>query len=90
MSDPKAIGPAMAIALLTTLYGAMIANMFALPIADKLALRSGEELMNKNIIIESVMGIQEGQNPKILEELLKNYLPASMRDNEEVESVASA
>ncbi|WP_430010187.1 flagellar motor protein PomA [Methylophaga lonarensis] len=82
MSDPKSIGPAMAIALLTTLYGAMIANMFALPIADKLALRSNEELMNKNIIIESVMGIMEGQNPKVLEELLKNFLPASRRDAE--------
>lgn len=83
MSDPKSIGPAMAVALLTTLYGAMIANMFALPIADKLSLRSTEELMSKNIIIESVMGIQEGQNPKVLEELLKNYLPASSRENDD-------
>ena len=82
MSDPKSIGPAMAVALLTTLYGAMLANMFALPIADKLALRSNEELMSKSIIIESVMGIQEGQNPKVLEELLKNYLPSSKRDAE--------
>ncbi|MBT3505978.1 MAG: flagellar motor protein PomA [Piscirickettsiaceae bacterium] len=80
MSDPKSIGPAMAVALLTTLYGAMLANMFALPISDKLALRSTEEQMNKNIIIMSVLGIQEGQNPKVLEELLKNYLPASRRD----------
>jgi chemotaxis protein MotA len=83
MSDPKSIGPAMAVALLTTLYGAMLANMFALPIADKLSLRSSEELMNKNIIIESVLGIQEGQNPKILGEILKNFLPASKRDSEE-------
>jgi chemotaxis protein MotA len=82
MSDPKSIGPAMAVALLTTLYGAMLANMFALPIADKLALRSNEEQMNKNIIIESVLGIQDGQNPKILGEILKNFLPASKRDAE--------
>lgn len=82
MSDPKSIGPAMAVALLTTLYGAMLANMFALPISDKLALRSAEEQTNKNIIIMSVLGIQEGQNPKVLEELLKNYLPASKRDVE--------
>ena len=81
MSDPKSIGPAMAVALLTTLYGAMLANMFALPISDKLALRSAEEQMKKNIIM-SVLGIQEGQNPKVLEELLKNYLPASKRDAE--------
>ncbi|GAB4298862.1 MAG: flagellar motor protein PomA [Methylophaga sp.] len=83
MSDPKSIGPAMAVALLTTLYGAMLANMFALPIADKLALRSSEEQMNKTIIIESVLGIQEGQNPKILGEILKNFLPASKRETNE-------
>lgn len=83
MSDPKSIGPAMAVALLTTLYGAMLANMFALPVSDKLALRSTEEQMNKHIIIESVLGIQEGQNPKVLDELLKNFLPASKRENAE-------
>lgn len=79
MSDPKSIGPAMAVALLTTLYGAMLANMFALPISDKLKLRSAEEQMNKNIILQSVLGIQEGQNPKVLEELLRNYLAPSKR-----------
>lgn len=83
MSDPKSIGPAMAVALLTTLYGAMLANMFALPISDKLALRSAEEQMNKNIIMQSVLAIQEGQNPKVLDELLKNFLPPSKRDNVE-------
>jgi chemotaxis protein MotA len=83
MADPKSIGPAMAVALLTTLYGAMIANMFALPISDKLALRSAEEQLNKNIIIQSVLAIQEGQNPKILDELLKNFLPPSKRENVE-------
>ncbi len=81
MSDPKSIGPAMAIALLTTLYGAMLANMFALPISDKLSLRSAEETLNKNIIIMSILAIQEGQNPKVLEELLKNFLPASKRES---------
>ena len=89
MSDPKSIGPAMAVALLTTLYGAMLANMFALPVSDKLKLRSAEEQMNKNIIIQSVLGIQEGQNPKVLEELLNNYLPVSKRDAEaETEEVS--
>lgn len=88
MSDPKSIGPAMAVALLTTLYGAMLANMFALPISDKLALRSAEEQMNKNIILESVIGIQEGQNPKVLDELLRNYLPASQRDSEDADAKA--
>jgi chemotaxis protein MotA len=70
----------MAVALLTTLYGAMLANMFALPICDKLSLRSTEEYMLKSIIVESVIGIQEGQNPKVLGELLRNYLPASQRE----------
>ncbi len=85
MSDPKSIGPAMAVALLTTLYGAMMANMFALPVASKLALRSAEEKLNKVIIIQSVLGIQEGQNPKVLEELLNNFLPASKRASENAE-----
>ncbi len=89
MSDPKSIGPAMAVALLTTLYGAMLANMFALPVSDKLKLRSAEEQMNKNIIIQSVMGIQEGQNPKVLEELLNNYLPISRRGGDDSEAATA-
>ena len=81
MDDPKAIGPAMAVALLTTLYGAVIANAFALPIADKLAHRSQEERLNKALILETISSIQEGLNPRVMEELLKTYLPASKRDN---------
>ena len=83
MDDPKTIGPSMAVALLTTLYGAMIANMFALPIADKLALRSGEERLVKSMIIDSLAGIQEGRNPRVIEELLKTYLPGSKRETKE-------
>jgi chemotaxis protein MotA len=83
MSDPKSIGPAMAIALLTTLYGAMIANIFALPIAGKLALRSGEERMIKSMIVDSLSGIQEGRNPRVIEEILKTYLPSSKRGSSE-------
>jgi chemotaxis protein MotA len=85
MDDPKSIGPAMAVALLTTLYGAIIANLFALPIADKLAVRSAEERLNKSLIIESISGIQEGQNPRVVEELLKTFLPGSQRDRNESE-----
>lgn len=83
MDDPKKIGPAMAVALLTTLYGAIIANAFALPIADKLAHRSSEERLNKNLILEAINAIQEGINPRIMEELLKTYLPVSQREGEE-------
>ena len=80
MDDPKSIGPAMAVALLTTLYGAIIATAFALPIADKLALRSKEERLNKALILETISSIQEGLNPRVMEELLKTYLPESQRD----------
>jgi len=74
MSDPKSIGPAMAVALLTTLYGAVIATVFALPIADKLALRSNEERLTKSMILESISAIQEGLNPRMIEGLLSIYL----------------
>lgn len=77
MNDPKAIGPAMATALLTTLYGSAIANLMALPVADKLALRTGQETLNKSLIIESIGSIQEGRNPRVMEELLMSYLPGS-------------
>ncbi len=79
MSDPKAIGPAMAIALLATLYGAVLANMVALPIAEKLELRSNEERLSKSLVIDALLGIQVGQNPRVIEEALKNYLPRSKR-----------
>jgi chemotaxis protein MotA len=86
MDDPKQIGPAMAVALLTTLYGAMIANMVALPIADKLELRSHEERLAKSMIIDAVMGIQDGQNPRVIRDVLKNYLPKSRRLGDEEEA----
>ena len=80
MDDPKSIGPAMAVALLTTLYGAVIANAFALPLADKLELRSEEEKTNRTLILETISGIQEGMNPRVLEELLKAFLPEGERN----------
>jgi len=83
MSDPAAIGPAMAVALLTTLYGAVIANAFAQPMADKLSRASSIEQTNKSLIIETISGIQEGMNPKVLEQLLSTYLPQKNRPVEE-------
>jgi len=80
MEDPKTIGPAMAVALLTTLYGAAIANVFALPLSEKLGLRSDEERMIKSMIIDSVSGIQEGRNPRVIEGMLMTYLPGSDRN----------
>ena len=83
MSDPKAIGPAMAVALLTTLYGAMIANMVAMPIADKLTLRKADEQRIRAMCIDGVLAIQEGQNPRIIESMLKAYLNPKKRGGEE-------
>ena len=83
MDDPKQIGPAMAVALLTTLYGAILANMIALPIADKLAVRSGEENSRKSLIIDALLGIQAGQNPRVIENMLATYLPRSKRQQDE-------
>ncbi len=74
MSDPSSIGPSMAIALLTTLYGAIIANLVYLPIAYKLEYRSEEEKVNKFIILEATIGITRGTPPMVLEEALKIFL----------------
>ncbi len=79
MDDPKAIGPAMAVALLTTLYGAFIANVLSLPIAKKLDIRNDEEKINRTLILQGLISIQEGLNPRVIEELLKTYLPAKLK-----------
>lgn len=83
MSDPASIGPAMAVALLTTLYGAVIANAFAQPMADKLARATELEKTNKSLILETISAIQEGMNPKVLAQLLGSYLPSSKRPAED-------
>jgi len=90
MDDPKALGPAMAIALLTTLYGAVIANAVAQPIGEKLGIRSNEERTNKSLILETVMSIQEGLNPRVMEEMLKAYLPPSKRGSSDDDTEAEA
>ncbi|MCW9040060.1 MAG: MotA/TolQ/ExbB proton channel family protein, partial [Rhodospirillales bacterium] len=83
LDDPKTIGPAMAVALLTTLYGALIANLVALPIAEKLNLRRGEETFNKALIIEGVMAIQQGQNPHMMEEIMEAYLSDAQKHRDD-------
>lgn len=82
MSDPSSIGPAMAVALLTTLYGALIANCFALPVVDKLGKVMLYEKTNKELILETISGIQEGMNPKVLESLLNAYISDKKRKTE--------
>ena len=83
MSDPASIGPAMAVALLTTLYGAVIANAFAGPLADKLVLASAYEKRNKTIILESIAAIQEGTNPRVMQQMLHSFISEGKRPEEE-------
>ena len=80
MDDPKSIGPAMAIALLTTLYGSIIANAIAMPIAAKLKAISENERLNKLLILESIKGIQDSTNPRVLKQILTTYLPEHKRE----------
>lgn len=82
MSDPSAIGPAMAVALITTLYGALIANMTTIPIATRLKIRSTEEQNARQIMITGIMSIQAGDNPRIVEQKLNAYLPPESRKSQ--------
>ncbi len=78
----------MAVALLTTLYGAMLANMVAMPIADKLNLRKTEEGRIKAMCIDGVLAIQAGQNPRIIESMLKTYLDPKKRSDAGADAAA--
>ena len=90
MSDPSGIGAGMAVALLTTLYGAIIANVVFCPLADKLALRSNEEITAKTIVIKGVISIQSGDNPRVVEQKLKTFLPPSARKKDDDELARAA
>lgn len=79
LSDPAKIGAGMATALVTTFYGAVLANTFFLPLAGKLETRSREEILNKEMIIDGIMAIQSGDSPRIVEEKLKSFLPPVLR-----------
>ncbi|MFG0327917.1 MAG: motility protein A [Phycisphaerales bacterium JB037] len=85
MDDPSAIGPGMAVALITTLYGAMIANMVTIPMSEKLASRDAEEVLVKTVIIAGIMSIQSGDNPRVVESKLLTFLPPSRRQQFEAE-----
>lgn len=80
MSDPSAIGPAMAVALLTTLYGAVLANLICLPVSDKLGAKSAYEEINQSLIIDGIMSVREGKSPNLIREMLITYLPEKTRD----------
>lgn len=79
MADPSSIGPAMAVALITTFYGALLANLLFNPLAGKLKLRSKQEILIREMIMEGVLSISKGENPRIIEEKLNSYLPPKER-----------
>lgn len=85
LNDPSSVGPSMAVALITTLYGSMIANIFFDPMSNKLEYYSGQEILSKEITIEGILSIQGGDNPKVLEEKLKSFLPPNERTDLEKE-----
>lgn len=76
LDDPSTLGPSMAVALVTTMYGSMLANLIFNPISSKLQVRHDEEFLCKMIICEGVQGIQAGENPKFIEERLARLLPS--------------
>ncbi len=79
LEDPSTIGAGMATALITTFYGALLANAFFLPLASKLESRSSEEILVKEMIIDGIMAIQSGDSPRIVEEKLKSFLSPVQR-----------
>ena len=82
MADPAAIGPAMAVALLTTMYGAMLGNVIGGPVENILGIRSADELTLKTMILEGIMSIQAGDNPRVLEAKLLAFVTPSERESQ--------
>jgi len=80
MSDPSTIGPAMAVALLTTFYGAIIGNVFGIPTANKLKLRSSQEVAHMELIAQGLISILGGENPRFMVERLNATLPPALRE----------
>ena len=80
MSDPSQIGAGMAVALLTTMYGAILANMVFLPLADKLGYRHDEEMLLRTVMLKGILSLQAGDNPRVTQAKLSVFLPAKDRD----------
>jgi chemotaxis protein MotA len=81
MDDPSSIGPAMAVALVTTFYGSVLANVFFIPMSSKLKIRHDEEYLCRMLVCEGVQAIQAGENPKFIEEKLTMLLPTNLQDS---------
>jgi len=82
MSDPSSIGAGMAVALITTLYGAICSNAVFLPFAEKLGFINKQELLAMEIVVRGIMGIQSGENPRVIEQKLKTFLPPKLKAKE--------
>ena len=80
LDDPSAIGPAMAVALLTTLYGSLLANWIAIPASTKMKNNNAIEVQIKEVMIEGLLSIQAGENPRVIEEKLKSFLSPKTRE----------
>ena len=80
LDDPSSVGPNMSVALITTFYGSVFANLVFIPIANKLKGRSKEEILIKELMVEGLLSIQAGENPRIIEEKLKTFLAPELRD----------
>lgn len=80
LNDASTIGPNMAVALLTTLYGSLLANWLATPVANKLSDNNDREVMIKEVMIEGLLSIQAGENPRVIEEKLKSFLSPKQRE----------
>ena len=79
LDDPASLGPAMAVALITTFYGALLSNLFSIPMERNLETKNDKEVLLYNIAIEGILSIQAGDNPRIVEEKLKAFLPPDVR-----------
>jgi chemotaxis protein MotA len=88
MTDPSKLGPFMAVALLATLYGALVANLFCLPIADKLHVKLLDEEINRTLIIDGVLMMRQSKSPALVREMLLAYLPEKHRHDAEAEAAA--
>ncbi len=82
MSDPSRIGGDMAVALITTLYGSVLANWLCTPVAGKLKAQNAQEMQLKEIMVEGLLSIQAGENPRVIEEKLKSFLAPKERTTE--------
>lgn len=81
MSDPSGIGKGMAVALITTLYGAIVSNVVFLPFAEKLNILNKQEVTALEIVVRGIMDIQSGENPRVIEQKLKTFLPPKLRNS---------